>query len=525
MALRDVLAEVDVLALHGDETTEIRGVTHDSRRVGPGMLFVAYRGVNLDVHAFLPDAARRRAAAALVERPLADLAAQGLLPPGMVCAQVANARHARGLAAAALFSHPGRGIPVVGVTGTDGKTTTCTLLEAILRAAGRRPGLVTTVAARFPGSEVATGLHVTTPEPEDLQAFLATMRREGCDAAVLEATSHGLAQHRLSGVGFVVAVVTNVTREALDYHGDFESYLAAKARLFEMVARSTAVDGIAPSAVLNAADPSMETLAAAAHGTRQVVYDPGGTSLTAEGPSIRERFVLRHLDAGPGGLRLEVDAPCGAVVVSSPLLGRFNADNILAAMAAAHVMGCPADAWREGGAAVVGVPGRMERLEEGQPFAAVVDFAHTPNGLRRALVAARGLAGTGGKVTAVVGCAGLRDSGKRGPMGAVAVLGADFVVMTAEDPRTEDLDHILAAMAAGSAAAGGREAPASTRVPARRAASAVACRRAHPGAVGTTCGKGRETSLCSGDAEAPGAAGRAQRVVLRSHGFPGQAGV
>jgi len=508
--LKSLLAEVDVIAATGDLGVPIHALTHDSRLAAPGALFVAYQGVYEDVHRFLPDALARGAAAALVERAPDELRAEMGLPQGAVLVQVHDARRARALAAAALFGHPSRYVAVVGVTGTDGKTTTSTLVHAMLTAAGRRAGLVSTVAARIGERTLDTGLHVTTPEPEDLQAYLAEMRAEGLEAAVLEVTSHGLAQHRVTGVSFDVAVVTNITHEALEYHGTFEAYREAKAQLFHMLAESPPHPGVIKTAVLNAADPAF-TRFRAIPVARQLTY-----SLT--GPADFQARDIRHSTAG---LAFTALTPAGPVEIRSHLMGHYNVANLLAAMAAASALGAGPDAWRAGADAVRGIPGRMEPIDAGQEFLALVDFAHTPNALAQALDTARELLRPTGRVIAVFGCAGLRDPGKRRDMGRVAAEMADLTFVTAEDPRTESLEAILAAIAEGAAGAGGVEGETFWREPDRGAAIRRACSAARAADVVIVCGKGHEQSMCFGAVEYPWDDRAALRAALRGEAYGG----
>jgi UDP-N-acetylmuramoyl-L-alanyl-D-glutamate--2,6-diaminopimelate ligase len=490
-SLSQLLAEAAVLDVRGSLDREIASITHDSRRARPGTLFVAYVGVNRDVHDFLPDAAQRGAHACLVERELDDLARAGLLVDGPTYVRVSDARRARAEVAASLYGHPARRMTMVGVTGTDGKTTTCTLIESMLLAAGRTTGVVTTVGARFAGTEHETGLHVTTPEPEELQAYLAEMAASAVEIAIVETTSHGLAQHRVGAVDFDVAVLTNITPEALEYHGSFDAYVAAKALLIESLLSGRRVHGQAKTAVLNRDDPSFARLASIPV-ERLVTY---GT-----GDDADFRLISAHSDAG--GLDITADTPAGQMRLRSPLLGVFNVANIMASCGAAYALGCGPDAWLAGASAVGGVPGRMERVDAGQAFLALVDFAHTPNGLAAALESARLLAGSG-RVIAVFGCAGLRDTDKRPAMGEVAARLADYFVLTAEDPRTEDLALILDQIASGASKAGALEGRQFQKVPDRMEALRAAASAARPGDVVIVCGKGHEQSMAFGDAEYP----------------------
>ncbi len=490
--LAELLPELVQAQVDGDARCTVAGMTHDSRCVEPGYLFVAYAGVHEDVHRYLADAARRGAVAALVERPGPELRRLYELPSALVLVTVPDARQARALLAGAWCDWPSRSLAVVGITGTDGKTTTAFLVHAILHTAGRRVGLVSTVEARLGEERESTGAHVTTPEAEELQAFLARMRAKGFDSAVLEATSHGLAQHRLTGVAFDVAVLTNITEnEALEYHGSFAAYREAKALLFRSLVTSEAKPGIGKTAVLNAADPAFDTLRAMSV-PRHLSYAVG----------TKADFWADRIEHGPFGLAFTAVTPVGRLAIRSPLLGTYNAANILAAMAAAHALDVPPSAWLAGIESVRGIPGRMQRIEAGQPFLAIVDFAHTPNALAHALQTARQLAPSG-RVIAVFGCAGLRHVGKRPAMGQVAAELADRTIITAEDPRTEDVGTIMAAIAEGCRRAGAVEGHSFYRVADRFAAIRRACELARAGDVVIVCGKGHEPTMCFGETEYP----------------------
>jgi UDP-N-acetylmuramoyl-L-alanyl-D-glutamate--2,6-diaminopimelate ligase len=514
--LSSLLEGLDLLALRGDRAAVISRISHDSRSAGPGTLFVAYRGVNEDVHRYLPDAFARGAAAALVERPPDELVAEYELPPDATLVQVPRAREARAWAAAALHGHPSRDLVVIGVTGTDGKTTTSSLIHAMLGAAGLRAGLISTVSARVGEADLDTGLHVTTPEPEDLQAYLAMMRQAGAELAVLEVTSHGLDQHRVTGVHFDLAVLTNVTAESMEYHGSFEAYREAKARLFWMTSQSGLREparrrigpDFLPTAILNADDPSIEAFAGIPV-PRQLRY-----SLVQSAD-----FGLRDLGLDSEGLRFTALTPLGPIAIESTLRGSYNAANILAAMAAAHALGLSAEAMAAGAAGLGLVPGRMESIDEAQDFLAIVDFAHTPNALAAALAAARTMIPAKGRVIAVFGCAGLRDPAKRDAMGRIAGAAADLTVITAEDPRSEDLDAILDAMAAGLEAGGARLDRSYWREPDRGRAIRLACGLARAGDIVIVCGKGHEQSMCFGTTEHPWDDRAAMRAALRGEPY------
>jgi UDP-N-acetylmuramoyl-L-alanyl-D-glutamate--2,6-diaminopimelate ligase len=467
--------------------TLVNGIAFDSRAVQPGNLFIALGGISSDGHRFIPDAVRRGAAAVVGSKPADDLG-----EVGVPYVQVADTRRALAYLSAAFYGFPGRSLTVIGVTGTDGKTTTSNLIYQILLAAGLRAGMVSTVNAVIGDTVLDTGFHVTTPEAPDVQRYLAQMVAAGLTHAVLEATSHGLAQDRVTGAAFDAAVVTNITHEHLDYHGTYEAYRAAKGRLFEFVKETQFEDqGTLGVAVLNRDDSSYDYLAGLSAGLRQVSYSQtaGQADLWAEDV----RF-------GPGGMDFTIVTREQRLPVHCSVPGRFNVSNCLAAAGLAWLgMGLPAEAIQQGIAGLRGVPGRMEIIDLGQPFLAIVDFAHTPNALQQALTTAREM--TQGRVIAVFGSAGLRDREKRRMMAETSAERADISIFTAEDPRTESLDEILAIMARAAVSRGGVEGQTFLRVPDRGEAIRAALRLARPGDLVIACGKGHEQSMCFGSQE------------------------
>ena len=467
----------------------ITGVAEDSRRVGPGTLFLARQGRGADGHRYIPAALAAGAVAVAGERAPADLPAP--LPAGVPYLQVADGRTAFALLSAAFYNFPTRDMAIVGVTGTDGKTTTSTFVHSILSAAGQHAGLITTISALIGNEALDTGFHVTTPEAFDLQGYLAGMRDAGCTAAVVETTSHGLDQARVAYVDYDVAVVTNVTHEHLDWHGSWENYMTAKALLFDALGTTARKPGVAKTAVLNRDDRSYPWLQPKP-ADRVLTYslvDP--SDLTAS--DIR---VDRH------GTGFTLHTPQGSIAVQLHLLGRYNVANALAAAGAGLALGAPLPAIAAGLGAVQRVKGRMEWVYAGD-FDVVVDFAHTPNALEETLHLARALVPPGGRVIPVFGSAGLRDVAKRRLMGEVAGRLADFAVVTAEDPRTEDVNAINAAIAAGLEAHGRQEGRDFVCVPDRAAAIAQAVALARPGDLIVTCGKAHEQSMCYGADETP----------------------
>ena len=474
------------------------GIVLDSRRVQPGDLFVALEGGHTDGHTYIPEAIRRGAAAVVGTRPLTGL--------DVPYVQVVDGRRSLALLAAAFYDFPARRLVMIGVTGTDGKTTTCNLIFEILKAAGLGAGMITTVNARIGEATLDTGFHVTTPEAPEVQGYLAQMVAAGLTHTVLEATSHGLEQGRVAACDFDLGVVTNITHEHLDFHGTQTAYQAAKARLFTALAETPEKPGGNPrAAVLNRDDASYDYLAEVVKPLSPPVRPiPFGLHPEAQ---VRAEAIRQ----GPDGIAF---VACGLgyrIPIRSRLAGAHNVSNCLAAMAATvEGLGLDAEAAREGIAALRSIPGRMERIDLGQDFLALVDFAHTPNALRQALEAARQLAS--GQVIAAFGSAGLRDRAKRRMMAEVSAELADLTVLTAEDPRTESLAAILAEMAAGAESRGAVEGVTYWRVANRGEALRLAVRLAQPGDVVMACGKGHEQSMCFGESEYPWD----DRVALRA---------
>ncbi|MDE2853925.1 MAG: UDP-N-acetylmuramoyl-L-alanyl-D-glutamate--2,6-diaminopimelate ligase [Chloroflexota bacterium] len=492
--LKSIIPADQILAKSGELETPITApVVESSRDVEPGGLFVARAGLSTDGHRFIAEAIDAGAAAIVGESK------QPELPVPYI--QVKSAQEILGLLAAAWHDFPSRKLVVIGVTGTDGKTTTCHLIQSILKQAPDiRAGYISTIAADFGGETSATGLHVTTPGAPQIQAYLAKMVAAGLTHCILEMTSHGLAQGRLNGVDIDVAVLTNVMHEHLDYHGSWEGYRAAKALMFRMLQKAWRKPAQEKVSVINADDPSSAYFAA--------IPADCHISYGIHSPADRRAQGIKHLS----------DCTSFSVCnhsVTSQLPGEFNIANALAALCAAGALGIGWAAIKAGIAAVELVPGRMERIDEGQNFIAMVDFAHTPNALKRALEAGRGMLAPGKRVIAVFGSAGLRDIEKRRLMAETSAQLADMTVLTAEDPRTESLADILDMMAAGCLAEGGVEGETFIRVPDRGEAIYRACQLAGAGDLVMACGKGHEQSMCFGDTEHPWDDREAMRSALR----------
>jgi UDP-N-acetylmuramoyl-L-alanyl-D-glutamate--2,6-diaminopimelate ligase len=461
--------------LTGDPDVEVDAITHDSRLAGRGACFACIRGAVTDGHDHAPEAVERGAVALLVERPI---------PLPVPQARVRSVRAALGPLAATLHGHPSAAMRVLGVTGTNGKTTTAYLLEAVARAAGERVGVIGTVGARVAGETVATA-H-TTPEASDLQALLARMRDAAVATVAMEVSSHALEQHRVDGVQFTAVCFTNLSHEHLDYHGTLDAYFEAKARLFDP--RRTR------AAAVNLDDPRGVELVARLRGTDLDLWtyavDDDTADVTAEAPSFAAdattcTFVDRRSD--------------DRVAVRLPLVGPFNLANALAAATTARAAGFALATVADGLAQPLVVPGRFERVDAGQPFTVLVDYAHTPDALGRVLAAARPLTGPGGRVVCVFGCGGDRDPAKRPLMGAAVAAAADLAVLTSDNPRSEEPQAIADAVLPGL-----RTGPALAAVELdRRVAIATALGAAGPGDVVVIAGKGHETGQTAHDRTVP----------------------
>ncbi len=489
---------------------EITGIQFDSRQVEPGNVFVALEGGNVDGHAYIQPAIQKGA--------IAVIGTEDVSLAGVPYFRVKDARKSLAHVAAAFYGNPARQLTVIGVTGTDGKTTTVNLIYSILLAAGIKAGMISTVNAVIGGEQIDTGFHVTTPEAPAIQKLLRRMVDSGLTHVVLETTSHGLAQHRATACDYDIGVITNITHEHLDYHGDYASYLEAKSRLLTGLACTPSKDGRQYRvAILNHDDISFLPLKA-------ILADPAYANVRLVTYGTGEDNDLRghDLQVAADSIHFNLDWRGRSYWIDSSLVGAYNMHNILAAVGAtAAGLDLPMPVIVAGVRELEGVPGRMERIDLGQDFLAIVDFAHTPNALKVALETANRMKGAG-RVIAVFGSAGLRDRQKRRMMAATSIELADLTILTAEDPRTESLDSILAEMADEAIKHGGVEGQTFFRVRDRGDAIRKAVALAQPGDIVISCGKGHEQSMCFGETEYPWDDRTAMRAALAEHlGIPG----
>ncbi len=488
MATSDLLSALEVVRVVGLPPREVRGLAADSRRVALGDCFVAVPGLRQDGRRFVRDAVGRGAALVVTEgEPLGEVPVAQVLVP--------SARAALARLAAAWFGHPSRHLLVVGITGTNGKTTTSYLVDALLQARGLKTGIIGTIQYRLGDETRPAGQ--TTPEALDLQAMLARMHGDGVRAVSMEVSSHALALSRVEELTFDVAVFTNLTQDHLDFHGTLDEYRRAKRRLFELLERSPKPGR---TAVVNADDPS---------GAEMVrgLSVPVLTFGLGPGAAVR----AARWDSSLEGIRLQAETPRGRVEVRSPLIGEHNVMNLLAAVGVGLALGLEPAVIGPALGGVDAVPGRFERVQAGQPFLVVVDYAHTPDALERVLATARKL--TQGRVGVVFGCGGDRDRGKRPIMGEIAARLADRLWVTSDNPRTEPPEAIIDEIVAGVRRAGaeGR----ASRLADRRQAIRAALAWAEPGDTVVIAGKGHETYQIVGARVLPFDDREVARQVLR----------
>jgi UDP-N-acetylmuramoyl-L-alanyl-D-glutamate--2,6-diaminopimelate ligase len=462
MNLEDLLRAIPVQATKGKLDGEVRGVAIDSRRVGAGFVFVAVEGETTDGHLFLDEVLKRGAVAVVSERSPVDL--------GVAWIQTPDARRASGSLASAVADGPSKKMELVGVTGTNGKTTIVYLLDTVLGGL-RPPSAMMGTVVDSVGDDVQPA-RFTTPEAPEIQAFLERAVDKGCKYGVLEVSSHGLAQGRVEGTEFACAVFTNLSREHLDFHRDMEKYYAAKRILFDryLRPRATSVIGIDDS-----------------YGARLAGSLSGPVTTYGFNPDASLR--VENLEADFGGLRVSFREHGRLLKLESPLIGRHNALNLLAAYGAARAMGFDTGSVRGLLEQARGAPGRYEKVEAGQPFFVIVDYAHTDDALRNLLETTRSLPHR--KIVTVFGCGGDRDRSKRPLMGAVAARLSDHVVLTSDNPRSEDPRAIIREIETGTK--GPRSSAKILVEPDRRKAIEIAVSLAEPGDVVLVTGKGHES--------------------------------
>jgi UDP-N-acetylmuramoyl-L-alanyl-D-glutamate--2,6-diaminopimelate ligase len=483
MKWNELIADIAAVGASGDSDQEATGVEYDSRRVRPGAVFVAMKGGSTDGNRYVEKALAAGALGIITDsgHTFDHLV---VYEAGRPVLEVEHGRRALAQASAAFFSHPERKLAAIGITGTNGKTTTAFLTEALLNLAARTTVLVGTIEYHVAG-EVRPSVH-TTPESRDLFELMAEAVARGATELVTEVSSHALDQGRAAGVNFDVAVFTNLTRDHLDYHGTMEKYYEAKRLLFD--------GSVYPAprvAIINAHDDRAKQLAAAAR--------RAGAEVRTYGTKAGDWRVANHR-LTPGGAVLDLEMPAGSAQVTSRLAGEVNILNLLAAFTAAHARGIAFEHLVESVPRLQPVPGRFQPVDAGQPFTVIVDYAHTDDALRNLLALARQMtADNGGRIVTLFGCGGDRDRSKRPKMGQAAGEGSDFVVATSDNPRSEDPIAILAEIEPALKASGARY----TVEADRAAAVRLALQEANPGDVVLLAGKGHEKEQILADRTIP----------------------
>lgn len=490
MRLGDLLAGVEAAVRSGEVLPEILNVACHTQKVRPGTLFFALRGAKTDGNQFVKAAIERGAVTIASEQPRPADA-----PASVTWVQVKDGRRALAIVGANFYKQPAQALKLVAVTGTNGKTTTTHLLDSILKAAGHKTGLFGTIAYHTPRGDYAAPN--TTPESLDLQGFLAEIRDSGGKYVVLEASSHALSMERLWGCHFDTAVFTNLTREHMDYHKTFEDYFGAKRRLFEGTGAGRPGCG-----VINTDDTYGKQLAGLAGRTLTYGLESGADITT-------KKFQLSF-----SGLSFVAQTPAGKIEVQSPLVGRFNVYNILAAIGAALALDIPAEAIRAGICGLESVAGRFQRVEMGQPFLVIVDYAHTDDAIENLVRTAREL-NPKGRVITLFGCGGEKDRTKRPVMGEAAGRLSDLVVVTSDNPRGEDPLTIISDIVVGLQKSQGKYAI----EPDREKAIGLAIDEARAGDIVLLAGKGHENSQILRDRTLDWDDGEKARQALRERGF------
>jgi UDP-N-acetylmuramoyl-L-alanyl-D-glutamate--2,6-diaminopimelate ligase len=498
--LGQILEGLEILSARGDMDTPVTGIYNDSRQAVPGSLFVCVPGSRLDGHAFIGDAVARGAVAIVAESERVDHGPTAFI-------RVRDSRRALASMSANYYDHPASKLALIGITGTNGKTTTSLLIESILRCAGHNPGVLGTLAYRWAGKEIPAPM--TTPESVQLQKIFYEMLRDGVTHVVMEVSSHALALGRVEGCAFRTGVFTNLSQDHLDFHETMEEYFSAKKLLF-----CNYLDPRSSMAVINADDAyGRRMLENGACGTKALGYSaevpPGVPSSTGDGSLACN---ARDVEFTAGGISALVDTPRGTIKVESPLVGRLNLYNVLAAVSTAVALDIPGEAIATGIRALTHVDGRLQRVEVPHRcgFQVIVDYAHTPDAMDKALACLREM--TSNKLIVVFGCGGDRDRGKRPLMGRIAAERADFTIITSDNPRTEVPEEIVNEIEAGMKEAGIcrfagfkviPDEKCYTREVDRHKAIELALSLARPGDVIFIGGKGHETYQIIGTTKYP----------------------
>jgi len=486
--ISDLAASLSSATVEGNGSTTISTIAFNSRKVEADCLFVALRGGYADGHDYLQEALRAGAVAAVVEPDTASEALEGFRS----VVRVSGTRAALAPLSAAFYGHPSQDLSVIGITGTDGKTSTGWYIRDMLEQLDYSTGLISTVSVHVPGMPARSSARQTTPESLDVQRTLREMVDAGATHAVLETTSHALETHRVDCCRFDVAAVTNVTQEHLDFHGTVENYRRSKAKLLERVDSSRELGGRGV-VVLNADDDGCLSIAERA-GTSEVLW----YSRTGK---RKATIAASNIVTETGGSRFVLTIDSRDFDVHLPLPGSWNVSNCLAAVGVLFALGFDPGLVATTIENITPVPGRMLSIDAGQPYAVIVDYAHTPASLRSILVEARNLAT--GKVLVAFGSAGERDIEKRSIQGAVAAELADYSIFTSEDPRFEDPDRIIAAIARGATEQGATSGVDFDCIEDRQTAILTLMERARPGDVVVLAGKGHEQSMIYGDEQRP----------------------
>ncbi len=465
MQLKQLMAKIKTLAVEGSIDSEVTGICYDSRRVTPGMLFVAIPGQRTDGHQFIQNAIERGAVAIVYEQ-------NGFLPHRAAKIKVEDARQALAQLSAAFYRRPSQQLKMIGVTGTNGKTTVAFMIKHILESAGHKTGLLGTI--RYEIGERMIPAQRTTPEALEIQQMLAQMVRAGCEACVMEVSSHALEQKRVWGIEYDVVIFTNLTQDHLDYHGSMEAYYEAKKKLFTQWFPQDK----SKTAVINIDDAFGQRLATEADVRIKVDYSLGGEAQIRAG----------QIQLAGEGTRMQVQVAGASFPCQLPLIGRHNVYNALAAVGAAHALRVAAPDIQSALAGMPAVPGRLERIRGRQPFNVVVDYAHTDDALRNVLTTLREI--TRGRLLLAFGCGGNRDAGKRPKMGEAAARLADYSLITSDNPRKESAAAIAAAIEAGYRSVRGEACR--IELDRRRAIDEI-IRMAQPGDTVLIAGKGHET--------------------------------